>query len=50
MQFIDESSLYKTVSNAALVLFDGETFSATERASLVGWILTHQNRQRGFIL
>lgn len=49
MQFMDESSLYKTVADAATFLFGGGSFTAQERASLAAWILTRQNRQRGFI-
>ncbi len=49
MQFIDESSLYATVTNAARFLLEGGSLDAAERASLAGWIFAHQNRQRGFV-
>lgn len=49
MLFIDESSLYNTVTQVARFLFDGGTLSPAERAGLAEWILSHQNRQEGFI-
>ncbi len=49
MQFIDESSLYTTVTNAARFMFEGGTFDVAARASLAAWILSQQNRHRGFI-
>lgn len=49
MNPIDERSLYKTVTNAALFLFDGGTFTAAQKNRLAKWLLEHQNREQGFI-
>jgi hypothetical protein len=49
MNVISEKSLYKTVTDAALFLFDGGIFSSLEKIQLVNWILGHQNREKKFI-
>lgn len=49
MNVISEKSLYKTVTDAALFLFDRGSFSSPEKIRLVNWILSHQNREKKFI-
>jgi hypothetical protein len=41
-------TLYQTVLNVSMRLFFDEPILPAERDALVGWILAHQNRQRGF--
>lgn len=49
MNPIDERSLYKTVTNAAMFLFDGGAFTAAQKNRLAKWIIEHQNHEQGFI-
>jgi len=49
MNLIDERSLYQTVTNAAMFLFDGGTFTAAQKTRLTKWILAHQNKHEDFI-
>ena len=49
MSLIDGQSLYRTVMNAANFMFEGGSYTPSERSHLVDWILAHQTRQRGFV-
>ncbi|MBM3127225.1 MAG: hypothetical protein FJ009_01155 [Chloroflexi bacterium] len=49
MNLIDERSLYQTVTNAAMFLLDGGTFTAAQKNRLAKWIVEHQNHEQGFI-
>ena len=49
MNVISEKSLYKTVTNAELFLFEGGSLSLPEKIQLANWILGHQNREKKFI-
>ncbi|MCI0478196.1 MAG: hypothetical protein L0Y55_18285, partial [Anaerolineales bacterium] len=49
MNLIDEHSLYKTVTNAAMFLLDGGTFTAAQKNRLAKWIVEHQNHERSFV-
>ncbi len=46
---IDTRSLYQTVLNAAVFLFKGGEFSGEEKESLIDYVLTRQNRTKGYV-
>ncbi len=48
-EIIDSRSLYQTVMNAAIFLFKGGKFTEQEKESLIDYLLTRQNRQKGFV-
>jgi hypothetical protein len=49
MNITDEGILYKTITNAAMFLFNGGSYTPSENVILTRWILSHQNRYKGFI-
>ena len=49
MNITDEGNLYKTITNAAMFLFNGGSYTPSENVILTRWILAHQNRYKGFI-
>ena len=49
MNLIDEHSLYRTVTNAAMFLFDDGTLTTAHKARVANWILARQNHQQGFV-
>lgn len=49
MNITDEGNLYKTITNAAMFLFNGSSYTPSENMLLTRWILAHQNRYKGFI-
>jgi hypothetical protein len=49
MNITDKGNLYKTITNAAMFLFNGGSYTPSENVILTRWILSHQNRYKGFI-
>ena len=49
MNITDEGNLFKTITNAAMFLFNGGSYTPSENVILTRWILSHQNRYKGFI-
>ena len=49
MNITDKGNLYKTITNAAMFLFNGGSYTPSENVILTRWILAHQNRNKGFI-